>query len=197
MIITGLSGYFDEHENSVIKTGFPLQNLVGGTIKEIKLVREIFPYKLYDMNDDLPVHMWETEILPTTGEVEGKSGNSVIALRNQFGEGEVLWIPAMIGLGAWLDQNSPLAGLLIKEGFLYCDTFSFGSHYPGLFMKVLENKNEYLFILVNGTEDSKDVLIRPVDYMKTQFLYGKKISNIPETIHIEGRETLVFRYKTD
>jgi len=197
LIITGLSGYFDEHENNVIQTGFPLQNLVGGTIKEIKLIREIFPYKLNGMSDSLPVHMWETEIFPATGKVEGKSGNKVIALRNQFGKGEVLWVPAMIGLGAWLNDNGPLAKLLIHEGLLDSDTFSFGSHYPGLLMKVLKNKNKYMFVLVNGTEDGKDVLIRPLDYLKTQFLYGKMISNVPETIHVEGRETLVFMYRTD
>lgn len=197
LIITGLSGYFDEHENNMIQTGFPIEKLVGGTIKEIKLVKEIFSYKLNNMYDSLPVHMWETEILPTTGKVEGKSGDKIIALRNRLGEGEVLWIPAMIGLGAWLDDNGPLAELLINEGLLYLDKFSFGGHYPGLLMKVLEKGDEYLFVIVNGKEDSKDVMIRPMDYMKTEFLYGKMISNIPETIHIEGRETLVFKYRTD
>ncbi len=195
-IITGLTGYFDEFENNVIQTGFPLQNLAGGTIKDIKLVQDIFSYNLFEMNDRLPVHMWETEILPDTGKVEGKSGDKIIALRNQYGNGEVLWIPAMIGLGAWIDDNNPLANLLIKEGLLDNETFSFGGHYPGLFMKVLKNRNEYLFVVVNQKEDGKDVLIRPMDYVKTQFLYGKMISDIPETIHIGGRETLVFKYKT-
>jgi len=197
LIITGLTGYFNEFEHNVIQTGFPLQNLVGGTIKEIKLIKEIFPYKLNEMVDSLPVHMWETEILQATGKVEGKMGDEIIALRNQYGNGEVLWIPAMIGLGAWLDDNGPLASLLINEGLLDNETFSFGSHYPGLFMKVLRNGNEYLFVIVNQKEDSKDILVRPMDYMKTQFLYGEMISNIQETIHIEGRETLVFKYRTD
>ncbi|KPK88206.1 MAG: hypothetical protein AMS27_00165 [Bacteroides sp. SM23_62_1] len=196
LIISGLTGYFDESENNVIQTGFPLQNLFGGIIKEIKLIREIFPYQLNGLNHSIPVHMWETEILPTTGRIEGKSGDKVIALRNQFGEGEVLWIPAMIGLGAWLDDNKSLAELLINEGLLYLDKFSFGDHYPGILMKVMENGNDYLFVIVNGTENSKDIMIKPMDYIKTHFLRGKMISNIPETIHIEGRETLVFKYRT-
>jgi beta-galactosidase len=197
LIITGLTGYFDEFENNVVQTGFPLQNLVGGTIKDIKLVQDIFHYRLYEMNDHLPVHMWETEILPDTGRAEGKSGDKIIALRNQFGKGEVIWIPAMIGLGAWLDDNSPLANLLIKEGILDNEIFFFGNHYPGLFMKILKNENEYLFVIVNQKEDGRDISIKSLDYVKTEFLCGKMISGISDTIHIGASETLVFRYITD
>jgi beta-galactosidase len=194
LIITGLSGYFDENENNVLLTGFPLQRLVGGTIKEIRLVDKLFFYRMNGLADRLPVHMWETEILPETGTVEGKSGDRVIGLRNQFDGGEVLWIPGMIGLAAWLEDNRPLAALLKKELGKYTgNEISFTDHTPGVFMKVLRSGNGYLIILINGKKEETSVGISGLKYEELELLYGNK--NWPENgkIRLEGRGTLVFR----
>lgn len=195
LIITGLTGYFDEFENNWLQAGFPLKKLVGGMIKEIRLKNNIFYFRLNDMSDSLPVHMWETEILPTTGKVEGKSGERIIALRNHFGEGEVLWIPAMIGLGAWLQDNGPLAELLSSELKEYniCP-FKFSGHYPGVFMKVLQNGNEFMMVLVNGKNEETELTINGLDYKKLKLIYGNESWLTGDKIHLEGRGTLVFRY---
>jgi beta-galactosidase len=196
LIITGLSGYFDENENNTLLTGFPLKRLVGGTIKEIRLVDNIFYYSINDLTDGIPVHMWETEILPETGTVEGKSGGKVIALRNRFGGGEVLWIPALIGLGAWLDNNRPLAALLKRElSNHFSNNFSFTEHAPGVFMKILQNENEFLVILINGKNEEASVGINGMNYKKLNLLYGNKNWLVNGKIHLEGRGTVVFRYK--
>ena len=195
LIITGLSGYFDENENNTLLTGFPLKPLVGGTIKEIRLVDNIFYYRINDLVDGIPVHMWETEILPVTGTVEGKSGEKVIALRNQFGGGEVLWIPAMIGLGAWLDDNRPLAALLKRELSHHLNNdFSFSEHTQGVFMKILQNGNEFLVILINGKNEETSVGINGMNYKKLMLLYGSKNWLVNGKIHLGGRGTVVFRY---
>ena len=196
LIITGLSGYFDEYENNWLQKGFPLEKLVGGTIKEIRLVDHIFNYQMNGMPDGLPVHMWETEILPVTGKIEGKSRGRVIALRNNFGEGEVLWIPAMIGLGAWIYDNGPLADLLQNEikNYNHCP-FSFSGHYPGVLMKVLQNGGEYMIVLMNGKNEESNVIMDGLDYEKLELLYGNEKWLVNNKIHLEGRGTLVFSYK--
>lgn len=197
LIITGLSGYFDENENNLLLTGFPLQRLVGGTVKEIRLVDNLFFYCMNNVADGLPVHMWETEILPETGTIEGKSGDRVIALRNQFGRGEVLWIPGMIGLGAWLDDNRPLAALLKRELSSWISkNFSFTEQTPGIFMRILQNEHEYLVILINGKNEEACVSINGLKYEKLKLLCGNKNWLVDGKIHLESRGTLVFRYST-
>jgi beta-galactosidase len=195
LIITGLTGYFDESENNWLLSGFPLEKLVGGTIKEIRLMDQIFYYRLNGIRNRLPVHMWESEIIATTGKAEGKSGERIIALRNFPGEGEVLWIPAMVGLGAWLSDNRPLAELLdkeIKESDKH--PFSFAGHYPGVFMKVLQNGNEFLMALMNGKNEETGIFLNNVDYQKLKLLYGRDPWFLDNHIHLEGRGTLVFHY---
>lgn len=195
LIIEGLSGYFDEYENNWLQKGFPLEKLVGGTIKEIRLVENIFYYKINGMSESIPVHMWETEILPMTGEIEGKSGERVIALRNEFGEGEVLWIPAMIGLGAWIHDNGPLAEMLGKEirDYNRCP-FSFSGHNPGVFMKILQNGNEFMIALINGKDEDTNVMLEGLNFKKLELLYGNEKWLVGNKIHMEGKGTIVFKY---
>ena len=195
LIITGLSGYFDENENNMLQKEFPLRDLVGGRIKEIRLADNIFFYRLNNLDENLPVHMWETEILNETGKVEGSSGNRIIALRNKFGGGEVLWIPGMIGLGAWLDDNKPLAALLKRELSSYTgDVLLFAEHTPGVFMKIMKNDNEFLIALINGKNEDASLNITGMDYKKLKLIYGDKNWLVNGKIHLEKRGTLVFRY---
>jgi beta-galactosidase len=195
LIITGLTGYFDEHENNLVQKKFPLRDLVGGTIKEIRLVDNIFYYKLSGLKESLPVHMWETEVINDKGRVEGKSGNRIIALRNQSGGGEVLWIPALIGLGAWLCDNRPLAALLQRELRQFRgNIFSFAQHSPGVFMKILNNGHEFIIILVNGENEKASLTINGVAPKNLKLLYGEKKWLKNERINVGARGTLVFKY---
>jgi beta-galactosidase len=197
LIITGLTGYFDEKENNLVQQEFPLKNIVGGTIKEIRLTDNIFYYRLNGLNESLPVHMWETEIINETGMVEGTSGDRIIALRKRYGEGEVLWIPAMIGLGAWLSDNRPLAALLKRELIGYVgDGASFAEHTPGVIMKVLKNGDEFMVILINGKDEDADVYVKGLQCEEFELLYGNTNWLAEGKIHLKGKGTLVFRYKT-
>jgi len=195
LIITGLTGYFDEHENNLPLEEFPLKDLVGGKIKEIRLEDNIFFYSLNDLDDRLPVHMWETEILNETGTVEGRAGDRVIAVRNNFRGGEVLWIPGLIGLGAWRNDNKPLASFLKKELSRQTGNgFVFTEHTPGVFMKVLQNGNDFLIALVNGKNEEASLDIEGLDNKKLKLLCGDKNWLMNGKIHLESRGTLIFRY---
>jgi beta-galactosidase len=139
--------------------------------------------------------MWETEILNETGKVEGSSGDRIIALRNKFGRGEVLWIPGMIGLGAWLDDNKPLAALLKRELSSHTgDVILFAEHTPGVFMKIMKNYNEFLIALINGKNEETSLNITGLDYKKLKLIYGNQDWLVNGKIHLESRGTLVFRY---
>ncbi|HOB85054.1 MAG TPA: hypothetical protein PKX27_01850 [Bacteroidales bacterium] len=50
-----------------------------------------------------------------TAEAIGKSGDEITAIRNHYGNGEVVWIPSMIGLGARRGSSEPLSGFLRQE----------------------------------------------------------------------------------
>jgi len=196
LIITGLTGYFDEQENNLFQKKFPISDLVGGTVKEIRLVDDIFYYKLSGIKESLPVHMLETEILKETGKVEGRSENRIIALRNWIDGGEVLWIPAMIGLGAWLSDNKPLATLIKRELNQFAgNVFSFTGHTPGVFMKILKNGQEVMIILINGKNKESNLTISGLDHKNLKLLYGAKKWLKKGRINVGARGTLVLKYK--
>lgn len=98
LIVEGLTGFFDENLNNIMKTGFPFDSLFGGNISEFKLVENIFKLKWNNYN--LPAHLWRGFIAPGTGEVVASFENQPLAVRNKSGAGEVLWIPSLLGLGS-------------------------------------------------------------------------------------------------
>jgi beta-galactosidase len=196
LIITGLTGYFDEKENNLIQQKFPLKELTGGTIKEIRLADNIFYYKLNGLREKLPVHMWEAEILNMTGKVEGKQDGRIIALRNRVKGGEVLWIPSMIGLGAWLSDNGPLAALLQRElSHFTGKTFAFAEHVPGVFMKILKSGPDFIIILINGQKKEASLTINGADHKILKLLYGEKKWLKKGRINLGSRGIMVFKYR--
>lgn len=199
LIVSGLSGYFDEHEHNVLLDQFPLSKVFGGSISEFKLIANEFPLQLNGISAPLPVHLWQGEIAAQSGEPQATTQGKTTALRNAYGKGEVLWIPSMIGLGGWLYDNTALAALLQRESrWLFSEIpFRFAAHTPGLLMKTLENKGEYLTILTNNTLQEKQVLLETPQNKTGEIIYGSPHGQHPDkgNFVLSARKTLVVRWK--
>lgn len=107
LIVTGLSGFYDQNMHCILMNDFPLEECFGGRISEYKVVAPYFDLKADDLS--LPVHLWKGVMAPTTAVTIANDGEDVVATRNSYGQGEVVWFPSLIELGGWRGDNAPLA----------------------------------------------------------------------------------------
>lgn len=200
LIIDGLTGYFDENEVNVLQTGFFFEQLCGATVKDIRAGENIFPLALDNVRRPLPAHLWQTEILNHTAAVAGRAGDRVTAVRNAFGRGEVVWVPSLIGLGAWLEGNDPLADWLVKE------TAPFAASLPVRFrwktddavLQTLQSGDRYLSVVTNGKSKPVNVALRVNIDRTPRVLFStdtERNTVIPAMLNLGPRETIVIMWE--
>ena len=113
LIVEGLTGYYDDDMRCCFQTGFPLEDVFGGCLEEVKCTPGDFT-----LENGLQVHLWQSIIHP----------GSVTSMHHSYGDGEVFWIPSCIGLGARraadytiladyiLPEMASLPGIIIEGG---------------------------------------------------------------------------------
>jgi beta-galactosidase len=155
LIVDGLTAYFDENMHSTMITGFDYENLFGGNVNEFIFQQDIFNINVNGNN--LFAHMWKGYVTTTTGEPIVDKENKKIGIRNQFGEGEVVWLPALIGLGSRIvDDYSPLQEFLASEAreSIEKQTVRFKRPHKKMLMKTLETGDKIITVIVNKNEQS-------------------------------------------
>lgn len=197
LIVDGLTGYYDENAHCVMQTGFPLADVLGGRVKEFKLVGNLFDTVLTSPALTLPSHCWRGTLAPTTGEVIGKFGDEAVALRNHFGKGEALWVPSLLGLGSRLGGSAPLTALLAGEAAASIGklSLSFEKPQPGMLMKILHTDTGYLTVLIHKGSEPAQVAMRLKEALRPSVIFadhGGQVDGSTVTIHPE--ETLVIRW---
>ncbi len=199
LIVSDLTGYFDENEHNVLQTGNPMRGLLGGDVKEIKLIADSFGLKMNIPPMNFPVHMWMSEIVPISGEALATSNGAITAMRNKIGAGEVVWVPSMISLGAWLFDNAALSNF----ASIQCEQvaaqlpFVFDKQYKNVMLNTLKNGNNYVTIITNGSMKPTVVKLKNTVVLKAEVIYGKadKFNAGSLTASLGGRETLVVLWR--
>jgi len=197
LIVDGLTGFFDDNLHNTMKTGFPFAKLLGGNISEFKAVDNLFDVKIDQLT--LPAHLWRGFIRNTSGKVISTVDGDAVATRNQFGKGETLWIPTLLGLGARLGGNEKLAQLLVQElkpNFSKAP-YSFASQQKGMLMKTLQSGSSLLTVVVNKSKDLKRVVLNTTDKVKksTLLFADKKGTVSGQILSISPEETMVIEWK--
>lgn len=198
IIATGLTGLFDENEKTwVVNREFPLARTFGGSIQEIFSESGHFRIKLDEYKDSFPMQLWYTQILPGTGKVVGKYDGKPIAVRNNYGDGTVLWIPAMIDIGAWADNDNSLAYLLRKETELATKNipFRFDALHKDCFMHTLKTAEGYITVIVNGNSDTEKIDIISSKTDRAKLLYGEGWDAAQHLLTITPSETVVLKWE--
>lgn len=192
LFVEGLTGFYDENMFSLFNTGFPLQDVFGGTIREIKCIPGDF-----EMTVKYPLiaHLWKGYIYDTGGEVLSTENEYVTATRNKFGKGETVWIPSLMGLGARRNGNGEdLSKLLLGELNPQVPV-RFDQYEKGLFMQTMDNGQSYLSVVINKSGEKKDVKIHAPG-LKARIVFpdnAGKITDNQLTIHPE--ETIVLEWR--
>jgi beta-galactosidase len=197
LLVDGLTGFFDENLHNTMKTGFPFAKLLGGNISEFKLVDNLFELKIDQVS--LPAHLWRGFIRNNTGKVLSSMDGEVVATRHQYGKGETLWIPSLLGLGARLGGTEKLALLLrleLKSNFSKAPIV-FATQQKGLLMKTLSSGNSLVTVVVNKSKDVKHIALTTLDKsIKPTLLFADKKGTISsQAISVSPEETMVVEWK--
>jgi beta-galactosidase len=198
LIVDGLTAFYDENAHCIMKTGFPLENLFGGVIREFKVVENLFDFTLSDPNLTLSAHLWRGSIQNKTSKPIASSDNEVIATRNIFGKGEVLWMPSMVGLGSRMSDYNNLITLLsteVKESISLLP-FRFKTPQQKMFMKTLESGNSFITILINKNTSSQKVELEIRDHFTPTVLFADQNGMIGRAniVTLSPEETVVIRW---
>jgi len=149
LILEGLSVFFDENMLSLHNTGFPLEDICGGSLKEIKCIPGDFEANIIK---PINAHLWQGYIHNQSAQVISEENGLVTATRKQFGKGEVIWMPSLVGLGVWRSHNKEvLSGILREELSSVSDSFPFyfDRHQNGLSMQILKSEKKYITIITS------------------------------------------------
>ena len=196
LVVEGLTGYFDEHQVCVMQTGFPLSDLLGGSVREVKLIGDTFKIPM-GKGRSLPAHLWRGTIANRSGKVISAERGDVYATRHVLGQGETLWIPSLVALGAWQRDNAPLARL-VREEILPCIAplpVIFKKQEKLALIKTLQSGEETITVIINNGPKSRKMALSVQGKRKPRLLYashGGKISRA--SISIASEETMVIRW---
>ena len=195
LIASGLTGYFDENVHNVMRTGFPLQEVFGAGVNEFKHTEEFFTLTLDDPGVSLPAHLWKGELKLFDAEAIGTEQNIVTASRHRYGKGEVVWIPSLVGLGAWQKDNAPLAQWLSKElsSALESVHFQFARQYPKVLLRLMQSGENYITVLVNTNEEEVEIEMKRPKRLSASLLFSSH--NTPVTLTLKPGETQVLLWK--
>jgi beta-galactosidase len=197
LIVDGLTGFFDENLNNTMKTGFPFENLFGGNISEFKLVNNLFKFKFNGYI--IPAHLWRGFISPGTGESVSKYDGEPVAIRNKFGEGEVLWIPSLIGLGSRISGNYTYLIRFLKEECTQSLTnlpVRFQIPEKNMLMKSMSSGKSIITVIINKRPSNAQITLdfggkNPSGKILFSSDQGKVIGN---KIQIGAEETVVVKW---
>ena len=198
LLVDGLTAYYDENAYFIMGPGFPLKEVFGGLLKEFKMVDDLYDVRLDDPDIALKAHLWAGSMTPDTGQAFAHFNGEVIGMRNEFGNGRVIWLPALFGLGARKTADySQLVKLLEYEfaDVIKQSPISFQKHHPGMLMKVLNSGKQLITVMVNKANQRQEVFLRKHNSMIPEVIYSSnaKVVNTEQVI-LEPEGLLVTKW---
>jgi beta-galactosidase len=198
LIVDGLTAFFDEDLHNTMKTAFAFGNLFGGNISEFKLIDNLFVTSIDGNN--LPSHLWRGYIVPGKGKSIALSDGRTIAVRNKFGEGEVLWIPSLIGLGSRIEQDYlALAAFLnneLKKSLLNVP-IRFEGIQKNVLMKTMSSEGSLVTVIINKSTAEKSITLSLTNpKLNATVLYANLKGKVTgKTVRIMPEETMVIGWR--
>jgi beta-galactosidase len=199
LIVTGMSGYFDENMHNVNQSSDPFSRLLGASLREYKFTENLFDLQLDDPSIMLPAHMLCGTVQCRTAEIIGTRYDEAVAVRNRYQKGEVVWIPSLMGLGAWLGNNESLARFVLHEAkdSIENTPFQFTGHESHVYMKVLKTSTGYVTVLVNANDDTREIKLAVKRTMTPSVVFGESEQKTlkENKVRLEPQGTLVIHWK--
>jgi beta-galactosidase len=153
LIITGLTGNFDENEKNMFQPDSPFKDICGAEVQDIMLIRDSFAIT-FPNTVKLPARGWMGALRNYSASPIGKFNQYTSGVRNKLGQGEILWMPSNIDLGAWLYGNMSLSKFIMPEirDFVKNQPFQFANKTEDITMSTMIKGDQFLTVINNGAE---------------------------------------------
>jgi len=197
LIVEGLTAFYDENMLSLNGTGFPLRDVFGGELSEVRCIPGDFDMTIGGIK--MPVHLWKGYIHNLTGTQIAVENEHITAIENNYGKGKVVWTPSLIGLGAWRSKNkSPFSDFLRQElpEQIKQFPFTFKSRQDGMMMQTLKSGKKYLTVIINKSGQTKTVELTNQYSLTPKVLFSEKNTEISGNyLTIENEGTAVIEWE--
>ena len=192
LLVTGLTGFYDEEARFLPSERWPLSELLGARPKEVQISEGGAEVAWSRPPLRLPSQTWLGEIENDSADVVAGQSGRVTAVRKRAGRGEAVWIPSPVGMGAWFVDGAPLAALLeeLAAPFTRDTPFRFEGRQPGCLLRVMQNGNTYVTVVTNGTSEPRQCRLRRPPGLTPQLLWGEA-----STPSLGARQTAVLLWK--
>ena len=198
LIVDGLTGYYDENAHCIMSSSFPFSDLFGGDLIEAKVVTDSLRMRLSDSDIDLQGYMWKGTIQNNTSEPIVEATGDIYATRNQFGNGEVVWLPTLVGLWARMTNYDQLTSFLYYElkdcisGF----PIRFKRHNKNMLLKTLKSGNTLITVTINKNHNRQEIELELNEKLKSTILFSDKSGEIVngDVVSIASEETMVIKW---
>ncbi|HEY3329005.1 MAG TPA: beta-galactosidase [Capsulimonadaceae bacterium] len=199
LIADGLTFFFDENDFSVMQTGFPLEDVFGASLEEVRTIAGDFSINIHDDPLALPAHLFKGTLSVSTASAIAADADGVLATRNSYGNGVAVWIPSMLGFGALRLGKSSLCAFLTAElgDSLTTAPIRFAQVQTDVTMRVMRSGSSLITIMVNKSSGPKKINLQfDRCALSPNVLYSNNASTIAgadfvilpeETIVIEWR----------
>jgi beta-galactosidase len=175
VLLTGLTGAYDPDNKFWALEKFPLEDLLGATLKDIRTLDQGCFVRLSKPEVTLPSDLWVGEILNHSAEVIGRQNGWVTAIRKRTPNGgEAVWIPSTVDVAAWLGDNKALRTLVedVAAPFYQSLLFRFADPQEHCLLRVLKSGTSYVTVVTNGGLALEQVsLLHPAGY-SPKLLWG-------------------------
>lgn len=157
LVITGLSGIYEEYEKSRLLAAGLMDSLTGGQILEIEPAeRETGRVRPGTGSPSLPYLKYSARVAITSAGANGlRSGQRMVGTRNRLGAGQVLWLPSCVDLAAWQRNDGLLDGWLqniLREARL-APAVRFASPNKQLIMQAITGGDGSLLTVLSNRSD--------------------------------------------
>ena len=157
VIMTGLSGFYDENMQCSFIRQQPLSEVAGAELAEFKVYQNYFNINIMDIC--LRTHLWKGILKPRDARVLCEMEGEPLACENKYGQGRFIWVPTPLelaaspeSLGQFYLACAPEAALDCTGKLDYCDRH--------LSCRMLETEDAMIYIITNTSDTAKQVRIR-------------------------------------
>ncbi|MCQ6961542.1 beta-galactosidase trimerization domain-containing protein [Mucilaginibacter aquariorum] len=197
LIADGLTGYYDENAVGTMRLGFPLRDLLGADVLEYKAIDDMEEMVVDGIA--LPAYQWRGNLKATTATALSYRNDDITSTRNEFGKGEVYWLPSLVGLGSRILNTYDHLNLFLAKALDYSTLnlpFVFEEPQKGVLMKLMGNHKEIVTIIINKAVVRRELkLILKDPSLQPMVLFANNGGKVGRNhISIDAEEILVIKW---
>ncbi len=195
IIADGQSFNFDDNITNLPSYGSPFDELFGAKLKDI--VMQIDPaVKIPFNNKKYSIYAtgYKSEVIPTTAQVLAGDNKIAFATRNQYKNGEAVWIPQQIGVSEFNDHTRDFGEFVldeVKTAYQLSPVILDNIHNDVL-LQTLQSGSKFISIVTNCSFETVKTKIICREKFNPKVIWGSKNSLDKNNILTLGdRDTVV------